>query len=98
MRYEDLDPDELILRDYLALDRTVLANERTLLAYLRTAIALLAGGATLLKIFAPSWPIATAGGTLIATGVFVSIKGVRRYRVTAHRLRSILRAGAGRQA
>lgn len=31
---------DLILRDQLAIDRTILANERTLLAYIRTALTL----------------------------------------------------------
>ncbi len=30
--------DEMILRDFLAVDRTLLANERTLLAYIRTGV------------------------------------------------------------
>jgi len=51
MPYSKINPDDMILRDHLAYDRTVLANERTLLSYLRTAIALLAAGATLVKIF-----------------------------------------------
>jgi len=38
--YEGVKPDQLILRDHLALDRTELANERTLLAYIRTSLAL----------------------------------------------------------
>lgn len=33
---------EMILRDYLALDRTRLANDRTLLSFLRTSLYLLA--------------------------------------------------------
>ena len=37
---------ELILRDRLAIDRTVLANERTLLAYIRTALTLFLVGIT----------------------------------------------------
>ncbi len=36
--------DALILRDELAIDRTVLANERTLMAYLRSAVSLLIAG------------------------------------------------------
>jgi putative membrane protein len=37
--------DEIIFRDHLAVDRTVLANERTVLSYARTALAFaLAGG------------------------------------------------------
>ena len=43
--------DEMILRDYLALDRTVLANERTLLAYLRTFIGTFSAGIAIVKLF-----------------------------------------------
>ncbi|MEG1525589.1 MAG: DUF202 domain-containing protein [Clostridia bacterium] len=42
--------DEMILRDYLALDRTILANKRTFLAYVRTAIGLLASGIGMVKL------------------------------------------------
>ncbi|WP_299517905.1 DUF202 domain-containing protein, partial [uncultured Flavobacterium sp.] len=36
--------DEIILRDYLAMERTKLANERTLLSYIRSSLYLLLGG------------------------------------------------------
>ena len=39
----------MILRDYLAVDRTHLANERTFLAYIRTCIGLFATGAALIN-------------------------------------------------
>ncbi len=42
--------DQMILRDYLALERTVLASERTLLAYIRTAIGTFASGVGMLKL------------------------------------------------
>ena len=42
--------DDLILRDYLALDRTILANKRTLLAYVRTSIGLIASGIGMVKL------------------------------------------------
>ncbi|GAB4150443.1 MAG: DUF202 domain-containing protein [Bacteroidia bacterium] len=42
--------DEIILRDYLALERTRLANERTLLAYLRTALYFIVGGIALVQL------------------------------------------------
>ena len=35
-RYEGFAKSDLILRDQLAIDRTLLANERTVLAYIRT--------------------------------------------------------------
>ena len=34
----------MILRDFLAIDRTKLANERTLLGYVRTSLSLLLSG------------------------------------------------------
>lgn len=40
----DFNPDEkVILRDYLAIERTRLANERTLLSYIRSSLYLLLG-------------------------------------------------------
>jgi len=51
MPYSKFNQSEMILRDYLAQDRTKLANERTFLAYLRTAITFSAAGGTLIKIF-----------------------------------------------
>jgi putative membrane protein len=42
--------EEIILRDYLALERTKLANERTLLAYSRTSLYMLLGGIAFLQI------------------------------------------------
>jgi putative membrane protein len=46
---------EMILRDYLALDRTKLANERTFLAYMRTAIGLIASAIGLIEIVEVDW-------------------------------------------
>lgn len=42
--------EEIILRDYLALERTKLANERTLLSYIRTSLYLLLGGIAFLQL------------------------------------------------
>jgi putative membrane protein len=47
--------EEMILRDYLALDRTKLANERTFLAYMRTVIGLVASGVALNEIVQIAW-------------------------------------------
>lgn len=41
---------ELILRDYLALERTKLANERTLFSYIRTSLYLLTAGIGIAEI------------------------------------------------
>lgn len=42
--------EEIILRDYLAMERTKLANERTLLSYIRASLYLLIGGIALLQL------------------------------------------------
>ena len=45
----------LILRDELAIDRTLLANERTLMAYLRAGVALIIAGASIMHFSPPGW-------------------------------------------
>ena len=42
--------EDLILRDYLAIERTRLANVRTLFAYIRTSLYLLTAGIGILQI------------------------------------------------
>jgi putative membrane protein len=74
-----VDPDTLILRDQLALDRTQLANERTLLAYLRTALMLLVSGATAVKFVGETPSIVITGWLLIVSGAFVTILGALRF-------------------
>jgi len=44
--YERFGNGDLILRDELAIDRTLLANERTFLAYLRAGVTLMLAGVT----------------------------------------------------
>ncbi|GMQ27687.1 DUF202 domain-containing protein [Algoriphagus confluentis] len=41
---------ELIIRDYLARQRTTLANDRTLLSYIRTALYFLVSGTALFEV------------------------------------------------
>ena len=43
-------PDDLIIRDYLAIQRTSLANVRTLLSYIRTSLYFLVSGTALIKV------------------------------------------------
>jgi putative membrane protein len=85
--YDKFDDEELVLRDYLALDRTILANERTLLSYARTALVLLVTGASLMQFF-PS-PMLIAFGVLSAfLGVIVTAAGAYSYlRVRSSYLR-----------
>ena len=95
MAYKEINPQDMILRDHLARDRTVLANERTLLAYIRTAIALLAGGGTLLKLFWGNLAIVVVGGFLLAFGAATIAVGVWRFRVVAQDLYQLSRDAGG---
>ncbi len=42
--------ERIILRDFLALERTTLANERTLFAYIRTSLYLILGGIAFVQL------------------------------------------------
>jgi putative membrane protein len=79
MSDESVSPDELILRDYLAIDRTRLANERTLLAYIRTAFMLIVAGATALKLFVETPAVVLTAWLFIGMGVFVALLGAWRF-------------------
>ncbi len=75
----------MILRDYLARDRTELANERTFLAYVRTALGFVATGAGLLKLF-DSAAAACSGYALLAVSPLILIAGVVKYSRMRKRL------------
>jgi putative membrane protein len=77
-RYLEFVPEDMILRDYLALERTAMANERTLLAYVRTMIGVMAIGGTFIKLFEGRF-FAVTGWLLICMGVFMLILGFVRY-------------------
>ncbi|PSL07087.1 DUF202 domain-containing protein [Cecembia rubra] len=50
MEKENLSENELIVRDYLARQRTYLANDRTLLSYIRTSLYFLVSGTALMEV------------------------------------------------
>lgn len=50
MSKENFTDEELIVRDYLARQRTYLANDRTLLSYIRTALYFLVSGTALFEV------------------------------------------------
>lgn len=78
--------DHIILRDFLALERTKLANERTLLSYIRASLYLLLGGIALLKLEGFE-QIHFLGYISIGLTIIILIIGVFRY----HRLKQKLR-------
>lgn len=77
--YTKFDDNKLILRDELAIDRTVLANERTLLAYLRSGVALVIAGVSIMHFSSESWFWAV-GVACIPVGMVAGIVGVVKYR------------------
>jgi putative membrane protein len=79
-------PDELILRDQLALDRTRLANERTLLAYIRTAVMMIVVGATALKLFVDTPGVVITAWLFIGLGAFVGMFGGWRFVMMRRRI------------
>jgi putative membrane protein len=80
--YERFKTDDLVLRDELAIDRTILANERTLLAYIRTALAFAITGAGAIKFLeSPGSRLLGWGLVILALGVVAF--GVLRFRRVA---------------
>ena len=86
MPYSKINPNDMILRDHLAYDRTVLANERTMLSYARTAIALLASGGTLVKLFTDEQPMVVLGIALLILGGLVAVVGIWRFIRVSQRI------------
>ena len=82
--------DQLIMRDYLAVDRTRLANERTFLSYVRTGIGVLAAGIGLIKLIDDQL-LNIAGYILLVIFVVLIAIGLYRYVQT---MRQINRAEA----
>ncbi len=77
--YDNFDPKAFIVRDWLALDRTIFSNERTFLAWCRTSLTLIIAGMSFIQFFGHS--IYTVVGAIsIVGGIFIFILGFARYR------------------
>ena len=69
---------DLVLREYLAIERTRLANETTLLAYIRTGLYFLVAGSTLSHLVESEfWNIVDM--PLILIGLVIMMLGIVRY-------------------
>ncbi|MFZ1332323.1 MAG: DUF202 domain-containing protein [Flavobacteriales bacterium] len=77
--YDRFDPEQLIMRDYLAIQRTNLANERTFLSYIRSSIGLLILGVSFIK-FLDSLAVEIAGGLFIFLSILLFGIGLHQYR------------------
>lgn len=84
--YQFQNKESIILRDYLAMERTRLASERTFMAYIRTSLFLLTGGLTLLQ-FERFKHLDWLGYLAIALCTLLLIIGVNRYFRLNSRLR-----------
>jgi putative membrane protein len=91
--YDFNNTEKIILRDYLALERTRLANERTLFSYVRTSLYLLLGGIAFLQLheFENLWWlgylsfVVSAGCLLIGVFKFYQVRNrLRKYYVRIH--------------
>ena len=87
--YVEFKREDMILRDWLALDRTVLANKRTFLAYGRTAIAMMALGIAFVKLIHHRF-FEVSGFVLIALGVVVFFVGLSEFTNNNKRYRRLV--------
>jgi putative membrane protein len=87
--YKEFKREDMILRDWLALDRTVLANKRTFLAYSRTAIAMAVLGIAFVKLIGHQF-FEISGFLLVLSGVVVFYVGVREYSVNSKRFKKLV--------
>ena len=77
---------DLVLREYLAIERTRLANERTLLTYIRTGLYFLVAGSTLGHLIdTPFWNM--MGLPLVIIGLVIPLLGVIRFLRVARKIR-----------
>lgn len=86
--YAGTSREEMILRDHLAADRTLLANERTFLAYVRTALAFLVTGVGAIHLFGSTLWMA-AGVTFIVAAAVTLVIGTWRFRAVNRRYRPL---------
>lgn len=76
---------DLVLREFLAIERTKLANERTLLTYIRSGLYFLVAGSSLgYVIDSPFWN--TMGWPLIIVGVLIPGFGLIRFLRVARKI------------
>jgi putative membrane protein len=74
------DHEQMILRDYLAVDRTMMTNETSFMSYIRTALTLIAAGATLIKFFGSELETQILGVGFMAIGGMLALYGYNRFR------------------
>ena len=76
--YQRIPPEEMSLRDYLAVERTVMANQRSFLACLRTMLSLVVAGASFIKFSGYRW-MELVGWVLVSLGIVLAPIGTVRF-------------------
>lgn len=79
--------EELILRDYLAMQRTTLANERTLFSYIRTSLYLILGGIGLVEVEVFN-NLRWVGFAALIISAILLVYGIVRYLALRRRLKN----------
>jgi putative membrane protein len=77
--------EDIILRDFLALERTKLANERTFFAYIRTSIYLLLAGIAFIQLKELD-NIRWMSYVWFGSGLVFLVFGIYRYRQRNNRI------------
>ncbi len=77
------------IRDYLALQRTVMANERTLLAYIRTSLAFFIVGCSLIKFFNLIITF-ILGFIFVIFSILILLIGLLRYKFFKSKMKNAL--------
>lgn len=83
--------ERIILRDFLALERTSLANERTLFSYVRVSLYMVMAGIAFVKL-EDFESLIWLGYTSFGMSVFLLVYGLVRYHVLRKRLLQFYRA------
>jgi putative membrane protein len=78
--------EDLITRDWLAIDRTRMANERTFLAYLRTFIVVLSSGVAIIRVEALQ-EIFDLGIFLLVIAPVILLIGIGRFLYVKRHIR-----------
>lgn len=76
--YSQVDEKRMQLRDYLAIDRTILSNQNTFLAYVRTALTLFVAGLTFVRFF-NEIIFEIIGWIFVPLGIVTFVIGTIRY-------------------
>ncbi len=77
-RFTEGKKDELTLRDYLAVDRTIMANETSFMSYIRTSLTVVVAGVSIIHFFNGT-VMTIVGWVFIAFAALLFIHGATRY-------------------